>query len=616
MSYELIDGLLKGLMPTPIMTVTEWADSNRFLSSESSAEPGRWRTDRTPYLERVGDDMGPNSPVIEQYVCKGVQLGFTEHALNIVGVYMDICPCPIMYVMPTIDMAKSLSKIRLAPMIANCPTLSEKIKSNRERDSGNTILEKTGPGFMLSLAGANSPAGLSSKPVRILIMDEVDRYPLSAGEEGSPHLIAIGRTSTFGDKKKIYMPSTPTLEKISVIWKQFLLTDQQYYFVPCPDCGHMQTFKFDNLKWVGNDASTVYYSCEACEHQIKERYKTWMMKKGNGEWRATVPENARPDRVGRHLSSLYSPIGWLSWQSIVDKWLDAQGDVLKLRTFYNTILGLPWKDDGECPPWENIYNRREDYEKNAPSKEVVFITVGVDVQKDRLELEVVGWCRRRITQSIDYRVLIGDTTKPEVWSMLRAVVGESWTRSDGVILPMRLMAVDAGYNTQHVYNFCKGFDVTRVIPVKGQDSLQVVISSPKQVDVTHIGKKVGAVKVWHVGVSLLKSELYGNLRQEISEEGVIPDGYCRFPEYDHAHFKGLTAEQLEYKKNKKGFNTYQWVKIYERNEQIDCRNYARAAASVLGMDRFSTEHWDQMDALNTGPVSQPKRKPRSDYWDR
>lgn len=620
-SFDTLGGLMQGLRPTPILSVTEWSDRNRYLASESSAEPGRWRTERTPYLEEPGDCMGPNSPVTDLVVVKGVQLGFTENGLNIVGSYLDIAPCPIMYVMPTIDMAKSLSKTRLTPMVANCPNLRDKIKSNSTKDSGNTILEKSVPGGLIALAGANSASALSSKPVKVLVLDETDRYPLSVDDEGSPIDLAIKRTSTFGKKRKIYQLSTPTLEETSVIMKAYLLTDQRKYFVPCPECGHKQHLVFDQLVYEKIKSDTVLpgsvkYKCQACEYLIDERHKTNIMRKGQGEWIPTCPENIHPTKRGYHINSLYSPIGWLSWEDIITQWLAAQSDVNKLRVFINTILGETWKESGESPPWENIYNRRETYGFNKPSKDVVFITEGVDVQKDRLEIEVVGWCRDKVSQSLDYRIIHGDTSQPAVWTELKKYVGEVWTREDGIQLPMRLMAVDANYNTQHVYSFCKQFDQTRVIPVRGSDSQNVIITQPKQVDITHSGKKVGAVKVWTVGVSLLKSELYGYLKQEISEDGTLPPGYCRFPQYEPAYFRGITAEKLQSKTNKKGYLTYEWVKKYERNEPLDLRNYARAAASVLGMDRFSSENWDAMDFLNTGPVTPAQTKKRPSFWDK
>lgn len=613
---SILAGIKQALKPTPILSVTEWSDRNRYLSSVSSAESGRWKTSRTPYLEEVGDNVGPHSPVIETIAVKGVQLGFTENGLNIAGLYMDIAPCPIMYVMPTIEMCKSLSKQRLTPMIENCPNLRDKIKSNRERDSGNTILEKSGPGFMFSMAGANSPAGLSSKPVRVIIFDEIDRYPLSAGDEGSPADLGIKRTSTFGAKRRIYKLSTPTMEKTSVIYKDYLETDQRKYFVPCPDCGHMQHLVFENLLCeVENDASTVYYKCQACEYKIQERHKTWMMARERAKWIPTCPEKIRITKRGYHINSLYSPIGWLSWAEIMQTWFDAHGDVNKLKTFVNTILGETWKDEGDCPPWENIRNRREKYGFNKPCKDVVFLTAGVDIQKDRIEVEVVGWCRRKISQSIDYRVIPGDTSGDEPFDKLSLMLNETWIREDGVELRIAHMGIDSGYNTSNVYTFSKKFDQNRVIPMKGNDGQQVILTAPKAVEVTKSGKKIGTVKVWHVGVSVLKSELYGFLKQEIKEDGVLPFGYCRFPEYGDEYFKGLTAEELQFKKNQRGYMVYQWVKVYERNEPLDCRNYARAAASFKGMDRLTDEQWDALDAANVAPAeTEAPTKKRSSFW--
>lgn len=613
--YNYIDGLFKSLKPTPLLTVSDWADKNRYLTSESAAEPGRWKTSRTPYLRAIMDDLSPNSPITEVIVSKGVQLGFTESGLNAAGCFIDIAPCPIMYVMPTIDMSKAISESRIDPMIENSPSLREKVKPNRERDSGNTKFVKKFPGGVLVLSGANSAASLRSRPVKLLILDEVDAYPLSVDDEGSPISLAEKRTSTFGLKRKIYKLSTPTLDQTSVIQKAFESTEQRKFFVPCPHCGQMQHLEFENLRWDNGKPETVMYYCPECGAGFEERHKTSIMDQG--KWIATAPENQTALRRGYHINSLYSPIGWLSWTEIATQWEEAHGDVNKLRVFVNTILGETWKEKGEAPPWENLYNRRETYRLNAPSKEVVFITVGVDVQKDRLELEVVGWCRGKRTYSLDYRVIVGDTSQPYVWDELTKVVGETWLREDGVTLPMRLMAVDTGYNTQYVYDFCRRFDVTRVIPIKGQDKQQLMVTAPKAIEVTSAGKKIGKVKVWNVGVSLIKSEIYGFLKLERSEDGTIPNGYCHFPQYNPEYFRGLTAEHLQFKVNTRGFKTYEWVKKYERNEPLDTRVYARAAAAVLGMDRFRDEHWDAMDKENMPKLNQKQpAKKRSSFWDR
>lgn len=616
MKSNVLDGFADGLKPIPLTTVSQWADKNRFLSSESSAEPGPWRTSRTPYLKDILDDLSPNSPVNEVIAMKGVQLGYTEGGLCVVGCYIDIAPCPIMYVMPTLDMSKAISETRIDPMIEMSPSLKKRVNPSRSRDSGNTKFTKRYPGGVLVLSGANSAASLRSRPVKVLVLDEVDAYPLSVDNEGSPIALAEKRTSTFGSKRKIYKLSTPTVQGQSVITTEYDKTDKRKYHVPCPHCDHKQELEFENLKWDEGKYDTVMYYCRSCGAGIEERYKPRMLE--NGEWVVTAPENKNAYRKGYHINSLYSPLGWLSWAQIAQQWEEAQKDTNLMRVFVNTILGEAYREKGEAPPWENLYNRRETYRMNQPPAEVAFITVGVDVQKDRLELEVVGWCRNKRTYSVDFRVLMGDTSSRPVWDDLAKVVSETWTREDGAEIGMRLMAVDTGYNTQHVYDFCKRFDVTRVIPVKGNESQQVMVAPPRQVDVTASGKKIGRVKVWHVGVSVIKSELYGFLRQEKDENGNIPYGYCHFPQYEPNYFRGLTAEELQMKMNSRGYRVYQWVKKYDRNEPIDCRVYARAAASVVGLDRFENNEkfWIEVAPREVvEKTSSPKtRRKDSSFW--
>ena len=615
---ELLQGLRDGLKPTPLLTVSRWADLNRHLTSESAAEAGRWKTSRTPYLEEIMDNLSPSSGIIDVCAVKGVQLGFTEAGLNVVGCFIDIGPCPIMYVMPTIDMSKAISKSRFDPMVDNSPSLQKRIKPSRSRDSNNTTLVKMFSGGLLIFSGANSASSLRSRPIKVLVLDEVDAYPLNVDDEGSPVVLAEKRTSTFGQKRKVYKLSTPTLDSVSVIQKTYEQSDQRKYHVPCPHCGHMQHLEFENLKWTKGKPETVLYYCISCAAGFEERYKTRIMsKEGGAKWIATAPEKSSKTKRGYHINSLYSPIGWLSWAEIAEQWEDAQGDVNKLRVFVNTILGKTWKEDGDSPPWENLYNRREPYAMNTiPDNSVVVITVGVDVQKDRLELEIVGWCRGKSSYSIDYRTITGDTSNSKTWDELAQIVNETWQRPDGVVLPVRLMAVDTGYNTQHAYAFCGRFDFTRVIPIKGSDTQQIMISSPRPTQVTSSGKKVGTVKVFHVGVSLIKSELYGFLKQEYSEEDGYPRGYCHFPEYEPHYFRGLTAEQLQVVKDKKGFTKYQWVKKYERNEPLDTRVYARAAAALIGIDRWQDQHWDNMEKSYKQPdKKQQPKKPRDDFWD-
>lgn len=611
---ELLAGFFAGLMPEPKVTVSDWADQHRRLSNEASAEPGPWRTARTPYLREVMDMLSAHSPVEEVVVVKGAQLGFTEAGNNWVGYIIDVSPAPTLMVMPTAETMMRNSRSRITPLIEASPRLREKVKSPRARDSGNTLFSKDFPGGVLIMAGANSPAGLRSMPMRNLFLDEVDAYPRDLKGEGNPIDLAKARTRTFA-RRKVLQISTPTIEGESVIQAEFDNTDQRRFFVPCPHCDHYQILKFEGLSWTKGQPHTAEYLCEECGGVVPERYKPRMLAKG--QWRPTCPENINRSKVGYHISSLYSPYGWYSWADVARDYEAALNEPAKMKAFVNTVLGEPYKEPGESPPWENLYNRRESYPTNKAPKDVCFITAGVDVQKDRIELEVVGWARGKRSYSLDYRVLIGDTAKPDVWNRLSAVVTEQWAREDGYLLPLKLMAIDTGYNTSHVYAFCQRYDQTRVVPVKGQDAQAVMVSAPKQVHVTSKGKKAGKVLLWNVGVNIIKSELYGWLRLE-AIEGPEPDGFCHFPQYAPEFFKGLTAEQME-RKVVRGYTRYQWVKKYERNEPLDCRVYARAAAAIVGIDRFEEVHWQSISgavaqrvAPQSAPVARPKRD--SGFW--
>lgn len=625
--WEFIKGFIDGLRPEPRLTVSQWADRYRVLSTISTAEPGAWRTSRTPYLREIMDKLSVGDPTQEIIVMKGAQVGLTEAGNNWIGYTIDVSPCPFLAVQPTKDMAERNSKIRIQPMIETAPTLAEKIKPARSRDSGNTIFKKEFPGGILVMTGANSASGLRSMPARNVFLDEVDAYPLDLDGEGSPIDLAKARTRTF-PKKKVFIISTPTVEGQSIIAAQFLETDQRYYFVPCPFCGGMQVLRFEQLRYQPGRYDNVTCECEHCGEQIQERFKTKML--ADGQWIATEPENAHYHKAGYHISSMYSPYGWYSWANAVEDYEKCKTDIPKLKTFVNTVLGETWKEEGDAPDWELVYNRRESYAQNTVHKDVAFLTAGVDIQKDRIELEIVGWTKGKQSWSIDYRVLSGNTSgeNAPVWQQLAEVLNETWEREDGALLSLRMMAVDSGYNTSEVYAFCRKYDPSRVIPTKGQEAQSIMVSTPRAVDISRKGKAINSIKVRHVGISIIKSELYGWLRLQRNEDGSFPPGYCHFPQYDAYYFKGLTAEKLELKKVR-GFDRYMWVKKYERNEPLDCRVYARAAAYMMGMDNWKEEHWRKilLNVPNTklrakttiaDPGSYPakkRRKKRSSFWD-
>ena len=616
-STEIIDGFLKGIRPLERLTVSEWADAYRYLSPKASAEPGKWRTSRTPYLKEPMDEFSRRGGFQIIIFMKGAQLGMTEAGFNMIGYFIDVDPGPIMYVMPTDKTMIRNSKIRLQPMIDATPRLSNKIKRAKSRDSGNSMFQKDFPGGTLILAGANSGSNLRSVPIKVLVLDEVDAYPLDLDGEGSPVELAMARTRTF-NRKKVFMLSTPTIKGASMIELEYDSTTQRKYFVPCPHCNHMQHLRFEQLKWQPGIHSTVLYHCEECGEGIHERFKTKMLSAG--KWQDTVPEKASFEKIGYHLNSLYSPYGWLSWADIAKKYEEAVADKTgaKMKTFVNTILGETYKESGEAPDWKALHERKEGYATNEPPVDVVLLTAGVDVQKDRLELEVVGWASGGQTYSIDYRVIPGDTSSQAVWTELKSVIYEKWEREDGVLLPLARTAIDSGFNTADVYKFCRLFHPSQVFPVKGQDRQNTILSQPRAVDVRINGKKTGSLKLWSIGVSILKQELYGYLKLPINDDGTFPDGYCHFPRnYNEHYFKMLTAEELQEKVTTNNFIKYEWVKIRERNEALDCRNYARAAAASIGIDRWGPNDWKAVAskfAAGPGKQQRKKRKRNSSFW--
>ena len=585
--------LLDWLKPEKILTVDEWADNFRILSQKSSAEPGKYRTSRTPYLRQIMQDLSITSPVEEIIFMKGAQVGATEVGNNWIGYVIDHAPAPMLYVQPNIDMAKKNSKTRIDPLIEECPQLKEKVSQKKSRDSSNTILSKDFPGGTLVLAGSNSGSGLRSMPVRFLFLDEVDSYKLDVDGEGSPVKLAKARTRTF-HKRKIFQASTPTIEGLSAISSAFLATDQRYYQVPCLRCGEFQKIEWHSIKW--DDEGNVWFECEYCEHKMGNHEKAKLLARG--VWVADVPENADPKRVGYHLSALYSPHGWYSWEEAVKDFHESKKAPELLKSFINTVLGETWKERAEKPDWGRLYDRREDYPIGTVPEGGIFLTMGVDVQRDRLEYEVVAWGRNKVSWSVEFGVLLGDTAGGEVWDKLNEKINESFEyQGRKGFAPIRLTAIDSGYNANQVYSFVRKFSPTKVIAVKGREAgMQHMVRTPQAVDVQMRGRTARhGIKVWIVGVSLIKEELYGWLRLPTPvEDEPDPIGFCHFPEYESEFFKQLTAEQMV-SKVVKGYKKTEWQKTRDRNEALDCRVYARAAANVVGLDRFKDAHWKRLE---------------------
>ncbi|MGI9548706.1 MAG: phage terminase large subunit family protein [Bdellovibrionales bacterium] len=594
----------------PLLTVSEWADRRRVLSSKSAAEPGRWRTSRTPYLKEIMDCLSPSSPIEKVVFMKGAQIGATEAGNNWIGYVVHQVPGPLLSVMPTVEMAKRNSKQRIAPLIEETPALSGLVKDPRRRDSGNTVLMKEFPGGILIMTGANSAVGLRSMPVRYLFLDEIDGYPPDADGEGDPIELAEQRTVTFS-RRKIFMPSTPTVAGVSRIDAAYEESDQRRYFVPCPHCGHYQVLEWPNVKWPERRWQEAAYACEDCGVLIEHRHKSAMLAKG--EWRATS-ESDSPTTAGFHLSALYSP--WFSWAQAAKEFLDAKPYPERLKTWVNTKLGEVWKGEGDAPDWQKIMILAEDYKPGEVPSGGLYLTAGADVQRDRIEVEVVAHGPGGETWSVDYRVLPGDPWQDDVWNDLDGLLEETFDHESGGTLKIGRLAIDSGYATGEVYKWVSRYPITRVMAIKGRDGSAAILGSPTAVTVNAGGKKIArGAKVWPLGVDALKSELYGRLGASLADNDAA--ARCHFPDvYPDEYFKQLTAEKLVSRKNKKGFVIQEWVKTRDRNEALDCRIYATAAALAAGLGRWSPSKWAEAGAaLGVGshvpPPPMPPRQPSS-----
>jgi phage terminase large subunit GpA-like protein len=556
---------------------------------------------------------------------KSAQVGATEAGNNWLGYIIHIAPGATLMVVPTDEMMRNNSNVRIDPMIAASPALRSRIGKGKK--DGNTTSRKKFPGGFHIYCGAGSPVGLSSLPIENLFFDETDRYPINVGKEGSAISLGKARTTTYEDTRKIFYVSTPTIDGVSSIQKEFNNSDQCYCHVPCPHCGLMQRLMFKQLKWKDNDPATTYYECEGCDVPLKENDKRWMLEveEVNGrsvmkraKWIAANPGFKNKRRRGFHINALYSLLGY-KWTNCVQDWMDAQGDDLKMCTWTNTVEGECWKEVVDVPDWNMLYNRRESYKLNTPNKDVAVITAGVDIQKNRIEVEIVGWCKNKESYSIDYRVYYGDTADGEVWKNLDKIVNEVWIREDGIVMPMRIMCVDSGAYTNLVYEWCRKYDTSKVIPIKGRQKLDTVLGPPKAIDLAHDGKPIGTFKCWGVGTDICKGELYGWLRAVKKGEEPTPTGYCHFPQYGEAYFKMLTAEQKVIKVNNKGYRVYEWsLPSHARNEALDCRVYARAAMFSLGCDRWKDHDWEVMRLSylpKTPPPSETSSKSGSAFLD-
>jgi len=602
---DLIRESISALQFESELTVSEWADRYRMLSGKASAEPGPWRTDRTPYLRQIMDELSTTSSVQRVVLMAGAQLGKTEAGSNYLGYVIAHAGGPMLMVQPTVDMAKRLSKQRLESLINETPCLAEKIAPARSRDSGNTMFAKEWAGGMMILTGANSATGLRSAPCRHIFLDEVDAFPNDVDGEGDPVTLAERRSTTFS-RRKIFMTSTPTVKDFSRIEAEFLLSDQRRYFVPAPCCGAMQWLKWPQLKWENNDPSTVLYECEHCGERFAESHKTQMLTAG--QWMPTAAGDGKT--AGFHLSSLYSPLGWKSWEEVVDDFLRSKSDAPRLKTWVNTVLGETWEDDFASKiSAEGLLGRCEHYEPGVIPEGGLSVTVGVDVQDNRLAISTWAWGREEEGWLLDHQEIYGDPSRPELWKQLDEIVLKEWEHASGGKLRPDVICCDSGgHYTAEVYQYARERGRQGVVAIKGSSQRnKPPISKGSKVDVNYKGRALKrGVLLYSVGTDTIKTTLFGRLKHN-----EVGPGYLHFHmETTTEYFEQLTAEKQVMRYNRAGFPTREWVKkASARNEALDVLVYAFAGLNLLYQRYDRRTIWDQLERRLQEP-EKPKLRSR------
>ena len=581
---------VKNFAPPEDLTVAEWAEKYRKLSPESSAEAGPWRTARTPYLREPMEAL--NDPKVSNIVMVAAsQVGKSEFLLNCIAYAVDQDPASTMFILPTLEDARKFSRLRIAPMIRDSKRLKEKVSEVKTRDSGNTILQKSFPGGMLTITGSNSASALASTPARYIFGDERDRWAVSAGTEGDPWELAKARQATFYNKKSVET-STPTIKGRSNIEASFYRGTQERWCHQCPECGEWHEIRFDQIKFEFTTSvinrkkvytiTSLHWLCPSCGCMVTED----VMRRQPAKWVADNPDAYSRGIRSFWLTAFASP--WMPWTTIVQRFLEARKDPELLKVVYNTLLGELWEDRGDLEDEDSMLARREDYDAELPEG-VLALTCGVDTQDNRLEYEVVGHGHYNETWGIRKGFIMGKPDNPEVWAKLDEVIDHVYKFKSGKGLKVSMTCVDSGgHYTQEVYAACRLRMHKRVFAIKGKGGPDIpFVNVPTKVPLKD-NKRIFCY-LYTIGVDAGKSKIMSSLK--VQEPGA---NYAHFPRgdqgYDSNFFSGLLSEKLVLTHTARG-DRWTWEKLpgHQRNEALDCRNYANAAFRLVNPDLDAIE---------------------------
>ncbi|WP_409969604.1 phage terminase large subunit family protein [Bengtsoniella intestinalis] len=603
---------IAGFIPPADLTVTEWAEQKRRLSSEASAEPGPWRTDRTPYLKEPMDSF--TDPKVRRVVLVAAsQVGKSEFINNCIGYVIDEDPGSILFIQPTNGDAKEYSKLRIAPMIRDCPTLRKKVSDPKSRDSGNTVMQKSYPGGILTMCGSTEAHALASKPIRYVFGDERDRWALSAGNEGDPWDLAQARQTTFFNAKAVEV-STPTIKNASAIEASYAQGTMERWKSKCPHCGGYHEINFEDIRYTSEKTivskkavyavKDIFYICPGCGAISSEGD----MKNQPAKWVAENPAAYAHGVRSFWLNAFVS--AWATWESIILKYLYAIGKTKKLQVVYNTCFGKLWENRGDLEDEDSMLARREDYDAELPDG-VLALTCGVDTQDNRLEYEVVGRGHFGENWGIQKGIIMGRPDADSTWLALDDVLTHTYTFADGLGLNISRTFVDeGGHFTQEVRLQCRAREAKKVFAIKGRGGPDVPFTAPPRKQKIVINDKfLGFGWAYLLGVDSGKQMVMDNIR--VQTPGSNYSHFPRNDSYGDAYFHGLLSEHLVYDTGKKQPWVWQIIPGHERNETLDCRVYANAAFASLGANLDAIDlRLKELRGQAQKPTPKPKPAPR------
>ena len=648
----------RGWTPPPRMSVPEWADRFRKLAREAGATSGAWRTSTVEVAR--GPMLAVTEPGVHVItVMTATQMLKTALLENVLGFFAHLDPCPVLVLQPKEDAAEQFSKERITPLIRATPVLRGLVGTGRTRSAEETLLYKSFPGGFLALAGAGSPDNLARRPIRVLLCDEIDKYP--AIREGDPIALAEERTASFGVNWLSIRACSPTLEGHSRIEASYAESDQRQASLQCPHCAHrMFPAFFDHVHWQ-KDAdgqhrpATARIFCEACGtawsegerlralatvrwhqtrpftccgHRVapldayavawKDRAETvpigrvwdWWAGDRWAVYRARCPDCGRwpvdNGHAGFQASKLFSP--WLrdTPADIAARWLAAHVDEDRKLSWFNTQMGRPYRPHaGRVVQVEGIVARGEIWPGEVPDG-VAVITVGADFQAYRGEFEVVGWGRDEESWSLDHHVIEGDPAGLDFWKEVDAYLRRTWSRADGRPFEVMAACLDSGHHTERVYAFSKARLGRRIWAIKGE-SARGGARSPVWPTKRPSSRNKASFRPVILGVNAAKDVIRSRLLMETPGPQ-----YMHFPaDREVGYFSQLTAERLV-TKAAGGHKFRVWELPPGRaNEALDCRVYAYAA--LCGLQHMGLKLNKRADDIATSgaldPAAAPARVP-------